>query len=139
MKEYIEKIVANGKQEDMDCLSDIMIDLLYHLKETDHDEYKKYKTKIVGMAHNYTIDDELAHEIVEDMKPKGEYWSKETIKSVVGDITNLDEVYVVMNSLVNDYGDVISPEDVETYVKMTNAWINDVDGHKNKVWWYFVK
>ena len=43
MKEYIDKIVANGKQEDMDCLSDMFVDLLYHLKDTNHDEYKKKK------------------------------------------------------------------------------------------------
>ena len=43
-----------------------------------------------------------------------------------------------MNSLVNDYGDIISPDEVDKYVKMTNAWINDVDAKPNKVWNYFV-
>lgn len=139
MKEYLDKIVTNGKKEDMDCLGEMMVDMLYDLKERDHNEYKKYKNKIVGMAYDYKVNDELAEDIVHDMKPKGEYWDLETVKSVIGDIPNLPEVYVVMNSLVNDYGEVISPEDVDTYVKMTNAWINDVDGHKDKVWWYFVK
>ena len=73
------------------------------------------------------------------MRPKGEYWSLDTVKSVVGDVPNIDSIYVVMNSLVNDYGDIISPEDVDTYVELTGAWINDIDGHDNKVWWYFVK
>ena len=139
MKEYLDKIVANGKKEDMDCLGEMMIDMLDKIKEVDHPKYEKYKHKIVGMAYEYRINDELAKDIVDEMKPKGEYWSKETVKNVVGDIPNLDEVYVVMNSLVNDYGDIISTEDTSTYVKMANAWINDVDGHKNKVWWYFVK
>ena len=139
MKEYLNMIVENGKKEDMDCLSDILVELMYELKESNHKEYKEYKHKIIGMAYNYTINDELAEDIVKDMKPKGEYWSKNTIISVVGDVPNIDDVYVVMNSLVNDYGDVISPEDVETYVKMTNAWLNDVDAKPNKVWNYFVK
>lgn len=91
------------------------------------------------MAYNYTINNELAHDIVDNMKPLGEYWSKEQIINVIGDVPNIDGIYVVMNSLANDYKDVISLDDVDTYVKMTNAWINDIDGHENKVWWYFVK
>lgn len=138
MKKYLDMIVENGKKEDMDCLGNILVELMYELKESNPKEYKDYKNKIIGMAYNYTINDELAHEIVEDMKPKGEYWTKDAIVSVVGNITDINEVYVVMNSLVNDYGDVIPPEDVDKYVKMTTAWINDIDAKPNKVWNYFV-
>ena len=46
MKEYLDKIVANGKKEDMDCLGEMMVDMLYDLKERDHNEYKKYKNKL---------------------------------------------------------------------------------------------
>lgn len=91
------------------------------------------------MAYNYKVNDELAHDIVKDMKPLGEYWTKEQIIGVVGNISDIDSVYLVMNSLANDYKDVISLDDVDAYVKMTDAWINDIDGHENKVWWYFVK
>ena len=140
MKEYINKIVENGKKEDMDCLSDIMVDLLYDLKETNKDEYKKYKTKIKGMAYDYTLDDELAKEIVMDMKPLGEYWDMGTIKAAIEpDQHNLLDMYVVMNSLANDYSGVISTEDVDTYIKMAHSWIDDIDGRNNKIWWYFVK
>ena len=140
MKEYINKIVENGKQEDMDCLSDIMVDLLYGLKETNKDEYKKYKTKIKGMAYDYTLDDELAKEIVMDMKPLGEYWDMGTIKAAIEpDQHKLLDMYVVMNSLANDYSNVINTEDVDTYIKMAHSWIDDIDGRNNKIWWYFVK
>lgn len=140
MKEYIEKIVQIGKPEDMDCLSDILVDLLYEVKETNYDEFKKYKKKIKGMAYDYKIDEELAHEIVEDMKPLGEYWNKETVASVIGnDNHRLEDMYVVMNSLVNDYQSVVNQEEVETYIKMAHAWLDDVDGKQNKVWWYFIK
>jgi hypothetical protein len=140
MKEYIEKIVANGKQEDMDCLSDILVDSLYKIKEFDYNDFKKYKIKIKGMAYNYQIDDELAQEIVRDMKPLGEYWDMQTIQSVIGnDNHRLCDMYVVMNSLANDYQSIISLDDAETYVKMARAWLDDIDGKTNKVWWYFVK
>lgn len=140
MKEYINKIVENGKQEDMDCLSDIMVDLLYGLKETNEEEYKKYKMKIKGMAYDYTLDDELAKEIVMDMKPLGEYWDMGTIKAAIEpDQHKLLDMYVVMNSLANDYSNVINTEDVDTYIKMAHSWIDDIDGRNNKIWWYFVK
>lgn len=140
MKEYLQMIVNNGKQEDMDCLSDILIDALYEMKESDHTKYKKYKNKIKGMAYGYKVDKELAHEIVEDMKPLGEYWDMDTVASVIGNDTHrLEDMYVVMNSLVNDYQNVVNPDDAETYVKMAHAWLDDIDAHDNKVWWYFMK
>lgn len=140
MKEYINRIVMMGKKEDMDCLSDMLVDLLYEVKETQPMEYKKYKTKLKGMAYDYKIDEELAHELVEDMKPLGEYWNMETIVSVVGnDAHRPIDMYVVMNSLVNDYKDVINPDEASTYIKMADAWLDDIDGKENKLWWYFVK
>ena len=90
------------------------------------------------MAYNYQIDEELAEDIVKNMKPLGEYWNMETIASVIGNNHRVEDMYVVMNSLVNDYQNVVSRDDAETYVKMADAWIDDVDGKENKIWWYFV-
>jgi len=132
MKQYLDMIIANGKQEDMDCLGEMLIKLI-----SESENSKKYKNKIIGMAYNYSIPDEMAYEIVNDMKPRGEVWNKDTISSVVGFTSN--DNYIVMNSLANDYGDVIPMDNVDTYVKMTTAWLNDVDGHPHKTWWYFVK
>ncbi len=140
MKEYIRRIVEIGNPEDMDCLSDMLIELLNDAKDTNSVDYKKYKNKIKGMAYDYKIDEELAKEIVENMKPLGEYWNMDTIKSVV--INNnhrIEDMYVVMNSLVNDYRDVINPEEVDTYIKLANAWIDDIDAKEHKIWWYFMK
>lgn len=140
MKEYIDKIVLNGKQEDMNCLSNMLVDLLYKIKESDYNDFKKYKNKIKGMAYDYKVDEELAKEIVSDMKPLGEYWNMETIASVIGNDTHrLCDMYIVMNSLANDYQSVVSLDDTETYIKMAHAWLDDIDGKENKVWWYFVK
>ena len=140
IKKYIEKIVQDGKQQDMEELSEVLEDTMYKLKEYDYDCYIKYKNKLKGMAYDYKIDEELAHEIVEKMKPLGEYWDIETIASVVGnDKHGVENMYVVMNSLANDYQNIISLEDAETYVNMAHAWLDDIDGHNNKIWWYFVK
>lgn len=140
MKEYIEKIVQKGKQEDMECLSDMLSEVIYLMKDEHFDMYKKYKNKLKGMAYNYQIDEELAKEIVEDMKPIGEYWDMQTVRNAIGnDMHRLEDMYVIINSLANDYSKIISLEDVETYINMAHAWIDDIDGKTNKVWKYFVE
>lgn len=139
IKKYIQMIVDNGKQEDMECLSDILSDVIYLMKEEHYDKYKHYKNKLKGMAYNYEINEDMAYEIVEEMSPSGELWNIETIKSVIGeDKHRLCDMYVVMNSLYNDYGNVINKDDVNTYIKMAHAWLDDEDGKENKIWWYFV-
>ena len=73
------------------------------------------------------------------MKPLGEYWSMETIASVIGNDTHrLEDMYVVMNSLANDYQNVVSLDNVETYIKMAHAWLDDVDQKEHKLWKYFI-
>lgn len=142
IKRYIEKIVNNGKQEDMEKLSDILEEVIHCLKEYDYYKYKKYKNKLMGIAYNYKFDEEMSHEIVEDMKPLGEYWNLEAINGVK---TNYDlkedlyDLYVVMNAMANDYGEIISLEDVDTYVRLSEAFINDEDAVEHKVWKYFTK
>ena len=141
IRKYIEKIGNNKNIEDMEKLGDMLCDVLYKLKEYNKDDYDKYKNKLKGMAYNYEFDEEMALDIVKDMKPLGEFWDLETTTSVK-DQYNIDinkyDFYVVINSLANDYGNVISKDDVETYVKMATAFIDDEDARKHKVWKYFM-
>lgn len=139
MSEYIDKIIANGKKEDMECLKDIFTNAMSELKDINPSKYKEYKIKLKGMAYNYEIDEELAKEIVSNMKPLGEYWSIEEVSNANGeDNHRIEDVYVVMNSLANDYKDVISLDDTDTYVRLARAWLDDEDGKEHKVWKYFV-
>ena len=57
------------------------------------------------------------------------------------DIDDVDDIdfYIVINSLVNDYGKVIDKGDTNTYAKMARSFILDEDAKKNKVWRYFTK
>ena len=140
IKKYIEKIGEKKNVEDMQKLGDMLTEIIYSTKESHPELYKKYKMELIGMAYDSKIDKELAEELVEDMNPLGEYWDMDTIASVIGgDSHRLEDMYVVMNSLANDYSDVISTDDVETYVKMAHAWLDDPDAKSNKVWWYFVE
>lgn len=142
IRKYIEKIGESKNIEDMKKLGDMLSDLIYDTKDSHPEIYKKYKNKLMGMAYDYKFDEEMAHEIVENMKPLGEYWNLETINGVK---TNYDlkedlyDLYVVMNAMANDYGEIISLEDVDTYVRLSEAFINDEDAVEHKVWKYFTK
>lgn len=142
VRKYIEKIGENKKVEDMEKLGDMLCNLIDLIKESHPDIYKKYKTKLMGMAYDYKFDEEMALDIVHNMKPLGEYWNLETIKTVKEQNNiNLDlyEFYVVMNSMANDYGKIINLEDVNAYIELTKAFINDEDAVEHKVWKYFTK
>lgn len=139
IKTYIDRIVQNDTNEDMECLKDIFTNAMSELKDINPSKYKEYKIKLKGMAYNYEIDEELAKEIVSNMKPLGEYWSIEEVSNANGeDNHRIEDVYVVMNSLANDYKDVISLDDTDTYVRLARAWLDDEDGKEHKVWKYFV-
>ena len=60
IKKYIQMIVDDGNQEYMECLSDMLSEIIYKMKEPHHDMYMKYKEKLYGMAYNYEIDEEMA-------------------------------------------------------------------------------
>lgn len=142
IKKMLEVIIDKGRSEDMYALNDMMDELICDLKEKQPKLYKEYKTKLMGMAYDYKLDEDMAYEIVNNMKPLGEYWDYDTTSKVKRDygVNTTDcDFYVVMNSLVNDYSKIIDKEDVETYVKMANAFINDEDAKKDKVWIYFTK
>ena len=140
MKEYLRRIIDVGSREDMECLGEIFIELLEKLKQTDEMQFKRYKNKIKGMAYNYEIDEELAKEIVSEMIPLGEEWDMETVRSAtIESPHSLNDLYVVMNSLANDYSEIIPITEVATYTRMTNAWLEDPDAPSHKVWWYFIK
>ena len=140
IKEYIAKIIVNGDQKDMEELSEMLDESIMKLKIYDPECYKKYKTKLLGMAYNYKFDEEMSKEIVENMKPLSEVWDLNTTNSVKAEYginANDYDFYIVMNSMINDYNEVIDKDDIETYVKMSNAFINDEDAVKNKVWKYY--
>lgn len=141
IKKYIEKILESGKKDDIECLSDMFDKLIVEIKEEYPEKYKEYKTKLCGMAYDYQIDEEMAYEIVENMKPLGEKWDIDTLKRLknqygLGNIRDWD-FYVVMNGMANDYNNVIPTDEIETYVKLTKAFILDEDAEKNKVWKYY--
>lgn len=142
MEEYIDKIVKDGSPEEMEELKEILIDLMKKLKESDYKCYKKYKTKMYEMAYGKVLTEEMAENIVKDMKPDGEHWNIETTTSVkkqygLNMISDVD-FFIVMNMAYNDYKEIFG-DDVDMYVKYSKAFIMDNDAKEDKVYIYFTK
>lgn len=141
IEDYIEKIVYNGKQEDMERLSEILDDTLELIKQYDEECYKEYAIELYKMAYGNHLNREIAEEIVKEMRPAGMRWSYEETRNIqnqrgLNDVPEAD-FFTVINSAYNDYKNMFG-EDVESYVRFTLDFIEDEDGKPNKVIEYFL-
>lgn len=140
IKEYIEKIVDEGTNEDMHKLSDMLECAINDLKQFDEDCYEQYKMKLYKIAYGNTFNKSMAQEIVSNMRPHGKRWSLEETKAIQQDfgLTDINPIdfFIVINSAYNDYNDIFK-EDLNMYVKFTIDFINDEDAKKDKTFLYF--
>jgi hypothetical protein len=141
IEEYIEKIVENGKIDDMQTLSELLEDTMEIIKDYDKECYKEFEMKLYKMAYGSHLNKSMAEEIVNKMRPYGKRWSIEETRNLqeqrgIDDIDPI-EFYVVINSAYNDYKDIFN-EDIEGYIRFTIDFIKDEDAKPNKVFDYFV-
>jgi len=141
VEEYIERIVDNGKIEDMRTLSNILEEVMLLLEKYDKEQYEEYEMKLYKMAYGNTLSKEMAEKIVNEMRPYGQKWSlNETMdfQERYG-LENLKstDFYTVMNSAYNDYKDLFG-DDIEMYLKFTRDFIEDEDAKEDKVVNYFI-
>ena len=69
IEEYIERIVDNGKIEDMQTLSDMLEDTMKIIKDYDKDCYKEMEMKLYTLAYGNNLNREMAEKIVKNMRP----------------------------------------------------------------------
>jgi len=142
IEEYIERIVDNGKIEDMQELSDMLEDTMEIIKDYDKECYKEMEMKLYKMAYGSHLNKSMAEEIVHKMRPFGERWSFEETRNLQRQrgINDIDECefYVVINSAYNDYKDLFN-EDIESYIRFTIDFIKDEDAKEGKVFIYFTQ
>ena len=142
IEEYIEKIVDNGKIEDMEELSDMLEDTMEIIKDYDEKCYKDFEMKLYKMAYGNHLNKSMAEDIVNKMRPFGKHWDYEETKNLqeqrgINDIDPI-EFFVVINSAYNDYKDIFS-EDIEGYIRFTIDFIKDEDAKEGKVFAYFTQ
>ncbi len=142
IEEYIERIVDNGKIEDMEELSDMLEDTMEIIKDYDEKCYKEFEMKLYKMAYGNHLNKSMAQDIVNKMRPYGMRWNIEETESMqrqrgIEDIPKAD-FFVVINSAYNDYKDIFG-EDLEGYIRFTIDFIKDEDAKEGKIFKYFVE
>ena len=139
IEKIIERIVENGRVEDMEELSDMLEDTLELAEQYYPEKYKKYEMKLYEMAYGCVLNEEMAKEIVSKMRPYGERWGiKETtdIQRQYGLGFREPDFYIVMNSAYNDYKDIFN-DNIDMYIRFANDFINDEDAKQDKVYLYY--
>jgi hypothetical protein len=141
-KEYIKQIVASGTKEDMEKLSDMLLSLLEKMKDTDKECYDKYMMKLYIMAYGYKLNEDMAGEIIEKMKPYGMQWTLEETTEVMNKnyVNGIDKIdfWIVMNMAYNDYFELFGDE-LDKYINYTKLLIKDEDSKEGKVFKYFTE
>ncbi len=139
IRDYINKIIINGKQEDMEELSDMLDELICDLKDKEVKIYKKYKDRIYEMANGKVLNEEMAYNWVNTMKPKREHWTIEETTNAMRELgynLNTIDFYVVANMMYNDYYDLIK-DDEQIALKMAYMWLKDEDSVEDKLYQYY--
>lgn len=140
IEDYIEKIVNNGKIEDMEELSDILEDTMKIINKYDEQCYKEMEMKLYKMAYGNVLSRKMAENIVHKMKPSGMRWTFEETRDLQRQygVDNINDVdfFIVMNSAYNDYRDIFQ-DNIEDYMKFTIDFIEDEDANQDKVFLYF--
>ena len=133
IEEYIEKIVDNGKIEDMQELSDMLEDTLEIIKDYDKECYKEMEMKLYEMAYGKVLTDEMKREWVKKMRPMSK-WTEEEVKDVVnqyGFEVPYMSAFVILNMLYSDmksaFGDGNDEESLKRYLRGTSDWYFDED------------
>lgn len=146
-EEYIERIIENGKIEDMEELSDMLEDTMEIVKNYDKECYEEFTMKLYKMAYGNVLNEEMAEEIVHKMRPYGMKWSIEETTNVQNQF-GLDNIrpvdfFVVINSKFNDDKDTVErfarnpEEELEMYVSLTRDFIMDEDAKSDKIFLYY--
>lgn len=142
IEKYIEKIVENGRLEDMEDLSDMLENVLEIIKDYDETCYKEFEMELYKMAYGRNLTKEMAEKIVNKMQPFGQRWSFQETRQIQNErgINNVSDAdfYVVINSAYNDYNNLFK-DNIEDYVCFTMDFINDEDAKQGKVFTYYTE
>ena len=140
IEDYIEKIVNNGRIEDMKELSDILEDTMEIINKYDEQCYKEMEMKLYKMAYGNVLSKKMAENIVHKMRPSGMRWTLDEIRNLQRQygVDNINDVdfFIVMNSAYNDYRDLFQ-DNIEDYMKFTIDFIEDEDAKQDKVFLYY--
>lgn len=121
------------------CFFDFVITSIEGMKHGNQKAYWQAKLGVHECIFGSHFDKYLAQKAVSKMKnvdgTSGEHWTLEQIESVMKSHKldyNCFDFYYLMNMLYSDYEDIFS-DNVDTYIKMACAYIDDPDADDGKV------
>lgn len=141
IEHYIRKIVDEGDRMEMEKLSDILSEVIDLIKDYDEDKYREYQMELYKMAYGNRLTKDMAEYKVMHMRPFGEKWAIGPAEEMqnnygLGDIDPM-EFYAILNLAYNDFRDVFG-DDLDMYIRYTQAFINDEDARPGKVLRYLM-
>ena len=132
-KEYIDKIIMSGNDNQMHELKDVLVDTITYIKNNDENVYDKIECDLYEIAMGKTITEEKAKEWVNKMIPRAK-WTLNDIKQIASKYQlNIPIIpaYVIMNMMYSDFSDVLGENDtneiIEKYIKAAEDWYYDED------------
>lgn len=137
-KSITKKMRERKSTDDLNTLADIVDMSLDKFKEEDADFYDYLETLLYEKMYGKVISEEMAHDWVSNMKPRGEHWNMEETAQAMRQLGyNLNKIdfYVVANMMYNDYYNLIE-NDETLALKMAKEWLTDVDVKENKLYNY---
>lgn len=137
-KSITKKMRERKSTDDLNTLADIVDMSLDKFKEEDADFYDYLETLLYETMYGKVISEEMAHDWVSNMKPRGEHWNIEETSQAMRQLGyNLNKIdfYVVANMMYNDYYNLIE-NDETLALKMAKEWLTDVDVKENKLYNY---
>ena len=132
-KEYIDKIIMSGNDNQMHELKEVLVDTISYIKNYNEDVYNKIECDLYEIAEGKTLTEEKAKEWVSKMIPRAK-WTLNDIKQIASKYQlNIPIIpaYVIMNMLYSDFSDVLGENDtneiIEKYIKAAEDWYYDED------------
>lgn len=143
IKKLINAIIEKGDKDAMIDISDIFIDMLYDLKNTNKAWYNSIQYKMYELAYGEHLTESLARQWVDCMEnkdgTKGEHWSyeqtEEVRKQYAPDLDSCD-FYAILNMVYSDYYN--EKFDTTTYIQLAKDWLNDEDIPNGKALKYYM-
>jgi hypothetical protein len=133
IEEYIEKIVENGRIEDMEELSDMLEETIDIVKDYDKECYDDVAMRLYEMAYGKKLTDDMKREWVKKMRPMSK-WTENEVKNIVSQYefeVPYMSAFVILNMLYSDmksaFGDGNDEESLKRYLRGTSDWYFDED------------
>ena len=148
-KKYIDKIIQSSDNRKMQDLEQVLLNTISYIEEVDPTTYDKIECDLYEIAEGKKLDKEKAIDWVDKMKPSAN-WTYEEIESIKSKFSTdipITALYVIMNMLFSDFGDILgeemTDEVINRYIRAAEDWYYDedlkVDGdEKLYLYWKYI-